>query len=69
MTNKRVPLRMIKAPRIGHVVDAPPILKASGHTIDYTCGRCEAVLLQADEDQVHGLIIRCSQCGSYNCAD
>jgi hypothetical protein len=68
MTNKRVPLRVIKAPRVGHVMDAPPTLKASDHTIDFTCGHCEAVLLHADEDQVHGLIIRCTKCGSYNCA-
>jgi DNA-directed RNA polymerase subunit RPC12/RpoP len=68
MTNKRVPLRVIKAPRVGHVMDAPPTLKASDHTIDYMCGRCEAILLHAEEDQVHGLIIRCTKCGSYNCA-
>jgi DNA-directed RNA polymerase subunit RPC12/RpoP len=68
MTNKRIPLRVIEAPRVGHVMDAPPTLRASDHTIDYTCGRCEAILLHADEDQIHGLIIRCTKCGSYNCA-
>jgi DNA-directed RNA polymerase subunit RPC12/RpoP len=68
MTNKHIPLRVIKAPRVGHVMDAPPAFEASDHTIGYTCGRCETILLHAEADQVQGLIIRCTKCGSYNCA-
>jgi DNA-directed RNA polymerase subunit RPC12/RpoP len=62
---KRV-LKLIDAPRVGHVLNAPPTLIASSHTIDYTCGQCGAMLLHADDGQVHGLLIRCSDCGSYN---
>jgi predicted RNA-binding Zn-ribbon protein involved in translation (DUF1610 family) len=60
------PLKVVQTPRVGHVLNAPPILIASTHTIDFTCGHCGAVLLHADDGQVHGLLIRCSDCGSYN---
>jgi predicted RNA-binding Zn-ribbon protein involved in translation (DUF1610 family) len=48
---------------------APPVLKASEHSVDFTCGRCGAVLLHADEGQVHGILIRCTNCESYNSTD
>ena len=48
---------------------APPVLKASDHSVDYTCGRCGTILLHAEENQVHGLLIRCTSCGSYNSTD
>jgi hypothetical protein len=41
-------------------------LKASDHSVDYTCGRCDTVLLHAEEGQVRGVIFRCTKCGSYN---
>ena len=63
------PLKVIPAPSAGHALDAPPALSASNHTIDYTCGQCGAVLLHAEEGQVHGLLIRCTACGSYNTTD
>jgi DNA-directed RNA polymerase subunit RPC12/RpoP len=63
---QRRPLKLIEAPRIGTVLNAPPVLIASTQTIDYACGHCGAVLLHAEEGQVHGLLIRCSACGSYN---
>ena len=66
---KKRPLKVIPAPRGGRALDAPPALSASSHTIDYTCGQCGAVLLHADEGQVHGLLIRCTDCGSYNTTD
>jgi hypothetical protein len=62
-------LRLIEAPRVGHVLNAPPTLIASTHTIDYTCGQCRTVLMHAEDGQVHGLLIRCSDCGSYNTTD
>ena len=62
-------LKLIEAPRVGHVLNAPPTLIASSHTIDYTCGQCAAVLLHAEDGQVHGLLIRCNDCGSYNTTD
>ena len=66
---RKASLRNIPAPAIGAVVSAPPVLNASDHTIDYTCGHCGAVLLAADDGQVHNLTIRCTVCGSYNSTD
>ena len=66
---KRVPLRVIPAPAVGHIVSAPPTLMASSHTVEYTCGRCGVVLLHAEEEQIHGVLIQCKECGSYNATD
>ena len=64
--NKQVRLKVIEAPSIDPVVTAPPTLKASDHTIEYICGRCDAPLLHAENDQVHSLTIQCKKCGRYN---
>jgi DNA-directed RNA polymerase subunit RPC12/RpoP len=69
MTDPKISLKVVVAPAIGVVLQAPPVLVASEHSIDYTCGRCAAVLLHADEDQVHGVLIHCTECGSYNSTD
>jgi hypothetical protein len=52
----RIPLKVVIAPAVGVVLKAPPVLIASEHSVDYTCGRCGTVLLHADEDQVHGIL-------------
>ena len=65
----RKPLKLVAVPTIGYIVSAPPVLVASTHTIDFTCGKCGTVLLHAEEQQVHGLLIRCTKCGSYNSTD
>jgi uncharacterized Zn finger protein (UPF0148 family) len=62
-------LKVLPGPAVGHVVDAPPVLNASDHTIDYVCGKCGTVLLQADAGQVHGVLIHCTNCGTYNTTD
>jgi predicted RNA-binding Zn-ribbon protein involved in translation (DUF1610 family) len=67
MTNRTIPLKVVTAPKIGVV--APPVLTASEHSVDYTCGRCGVALLHADEGQVHGILIGCTNCGSYNATD
>jgi predicted RNA-binding Zn-ribbon protein involved in translation (DUF1610 family) len=63
---KRENLTVVALPRGRHALSAPPILVASTHTVDYCCGNCGAVLLHADVGQVHGLLIHCTSCGSYN---
>jgi len=63
---QRKPLKVIAAPGADKAFDAPPILTASAQMIDYTCGHCGVVLLHAEEGRVHGLVIRCTNCGSYN---
>jgi hypothetical protein len=62
-------LKVVSAPSVGRAIKAPPVLDASSHTIDYTCGNCKTVLLQADKGQVHGVLIHCTICGAYNATD
>jgi DNA-directed RNA polymerase subunit RPC12/RpoP len=69
MNEHKIRLKIVSAPPIGHVLEAPPTLIASEHSVDYACGRCDAVLLHAKAGQVHGLLIRCTTCGSYNATD
>jgi len=66
---KKMALRVVTAPGVGHVLDAPPVVHASDHTVDYHCGRCDELLMIAELDQVHNLLIRCTSCGSYNSTD
>jgi hypothetical protein len=66
MQNPQRTLRVVEARGTENVVDAPPVLIASSHTIDYLCGNCRTVLLHAEDDQVHGLFIHCTQCGACN---
>jgi DNA-directed RNA polymerase subunit RPC12/RpoP len=62
----KVSLTIVPTSSVGQFVDAPPIIVASDHSVDYTCGSCGTVLLHAEEGQIYGLTIRCTQCGSYN---
>ena len=66
MDTRKIPLRVVIAPAVGVVLEAPPVLIASEHSVDYTCGHCGIILMHADEGQVHGILIRCTNCGSYN---
>jgi hypothetical protein len=65
----RVSLKVVEAPKIGAVVTAPPVLIFSTHTVDYCCGHCARVLMHAERNQVHNLLIKCTGCGSYNSTD
>lgn len=65
----KVSLKVVSAPFIGHVLDAPPVLVASDNSVDYTCGQCSTNLLHASHDQIYGLVIRCNKCGSYNATE
>jgi hypothetical protein len=67
-SHPRVSLKVV-ATAPGRFVSAPPILIASDHTTDFLCGRCSTVLLHAEEHQVHGLTIRCTECGTFNTTD
>jgi len=64
--NSKVVLKVVAQPRVGRVVDAPPILEATDHGIEHVCGNCGIVLMRAELNQVHNILIRCSECGSYN---
>jgi ribosomal protein S27AE len=65
-SNPKISLKIISAPSVGPVVSAPPVLIASTHTVDYTCGSCGIVLLHAEDEQIHNLQIQCTKCGAYN---
>ena len=67
--NPKVRLKAIPPPGSHPFVNAPPILIASTHTVDYGCGTCGAVLLHAEAEQVHNLVIHCAECGSYSITD
>lgn len=69
MKRERRLLKLVTAPAIGAVVDAPPVLNASDATIEFVCGRCQTPLMHAQEGQVFNVYIRCRICGSYNITD
>jgi predicted RNA-binding Zn-ribbon protein involved in translation (DUF1610 family) len=62
----KMPLRVIERPPLGPSVTAPPVLNASSHTVDFTCGSCGTLLLQAEEGQIYGVVIECAECGAFN---
>jgi hypothetical protein len=66
MCNIQRKLKLVEAKGIENSVNAPPVLVASPDTTDFVCGNCGVVLLYAEEDQVHGLFIHCTDCGATN---
>jgi hypothetical protein len=67
-TRRRETLTVVELPLGGRVVDAPPVVTATANSIDFCCGNCGAVLMQAEEGHVHRLI-HCTWCSSYNSTD
>jgi predicted RNA-binding Zn-ribbon protein involved in translation (DUF1610 family) len=63
---REIALKVVVAPAIGAVSDAPPVIKVSDDSVDYTCGRCGTILLHAEEGQIRGVLLHCLNCGSYN---
>jgi predicted RNA-binding Zn-ribbon protein involved in translation (DUF1610 family) len=60
-------LTVVPAPLvIGAVPNAPPVLEAPTATVEYRCGNCGAVLMRADKDKIHPLMVHCISCGTYN---
>ena len=55
MTTPKISLKVVHAPPVGVVLDAPPVLVASEHSVDYTCGHCGTILLHAEEGQIRGV--------------
>ena len=69
MAARRIGLKVVDASSAGVVLDAPPILRAEDDSVDYTCGKCGTILLHAQEHKIHGVLIHCANCGSYNSTD
>jgi predicted RNA-binding Zn-ribbon protein involved in translation (DUF1610 family) len=67
--SRNISLKVINSPKTGTVLDAPPMRNVSEHSVDYTCGRCGTILLRAEEEQFHEVLLRCANCGSYNLTD
>jgi hypothetical protein len=66
----RISLKSTSVPLVGWAfISAPPILIASDDTTDFCCCNCDTVLMQAEAEQVFGLTIRCTKCGSFNTTD
>ena len=58
--------KLVTQPFVGRVLEVPPALNASDHTVEFLCGHCEALLMYGEHDQVHNVTIHCLACGSYN---
>lgn len=69
MTTRKISLKIIAAPTTGLVLDAPPILKEIDQSVDYICGQCGTILLHAEENRVHSIVIHCGNRGAYNSTD
>ena len=66
----RISLKSPSVPLVGWAfISAPPILNASDHTADFCCCNCDTILMHAEADQVFGLTIRCTICGTFNTTD
>jgi hypothetical protein len=63
---RTIRLRVIRPPSIGYVTSAPPPITVTPNGNRCLCGECGTLLVVADDDQVHGLTVRCRECGQYN---
>ena len=71
MTTLKIPLKVVIAPAVGVVLAAPPVLMASEHSVDYTCGSVELreVLACSRIDEMPipstpSFNCECEQCGA-----
>ena len=70
MSSTKIPMIVLTpdSAQASSILTAPPVIRLSDQSVDYTCGRCGTVLVHAEDGQVHGLIIQCTDCGTYNWA-
>ena len=66
MTPRKIPLKVVTAPAIGVVLEAPPVLVASEHSVDYVCAVAPPFYCMPTRDKLMGSLIHCAKCGSYN---
>jgi len=66
---RTIRLRVITPPSIGYVTSAPAVIIVTPNGNRYLSGECETALGVADDDEVHGLIVRCRECGRYNAVE
>lgn len=46
--------------------DRPRLTADSYHTLSMSHGQCDTIQLHAEENQIKGILIRCTKWGSYN---
>ena len=56
-------------PQSPGAANASNVLAVQERWRDFTCEKCGVVLMHAESGQVHNLLIRCTECGSYNSTD
>ena len=64
--HSRSSLKLVTPPFAGRVLEVPPILNASDHTVDFVCGKCGTLLMHGEHGQVHNVTIHCLACKSFN---
>ena len=69
MGARRISLKVVEPAATGVILDAPPILRTDDDSVDYVCGKCDTILLHAEEHKVHGVQIHCANCGAFNSTD
>ena len=69
MIARRIGLKVVEALPPGVVWTLRPFLGQRSHSVDYTCGKCETILLHAEAHQVRGIQIHCANCGAFNSTD
>jgi predicted RNA-binding Zn-ribbon protein involved in translation (DUF1610 family) len=60
----KLPLTAVRNLAAGKTLAAPPVLNASSNTLAFTCAQCGTVLLEAEQGQIHGVVIECTNCGA-----
>lgn len=54
MTPRKIPLKVVTAPAIGVVLEAPPVLVASEHSVDYVCAVAPPFYCVPTKDKLMG---------------
>jgi hypothetical protein len=54
MTPRKIPLKVVTAPAIGVVLEGPPVLVASEHSVDYVCAVAPPFYCMPTRDKLMG---------------
>jgi hypothetical protein len=62
-------MNVLRVPCCWGALQSPPVLSAITDGPEFSCGTCDTVLLLAEPGQIHGVVIACAVCGSFNATD
>ena len=68
-TLRQKTLKVIPAPLIEAVPQAPLAPEMPNPSVEFKCGGCGAVLIRGAEGKIYPLTVLCSSCGAYNATD